>query len=117
MNVTAFEHEQARNYLRKDLSRAFEECFNSRSLQIGDTTGTFQDLVFGPKGILPQGMSHSKRLDGDQITYITPEKDKSTEFSANKNLTHPETFFTPLKVPCSSRNDTLEESNPLHLTY
>jgi hypothetical protein len=42
--------------------------------------------------------------------FVTPEKGGSTDYMSGSKLSNPETFFTPLKVPCSTRNDTLEKS-------
>jgi hypothetical protein len=42
--------------------------------------------------------------------FITPEKGESTKCMSGGKFSNPENFFTPLKVPCSSRNDTLETS-------
>ena len=43
--------------------------------------------------------------------FITPEKGGSTEYMSGSKLSNPENFFTPLKMPLSSRTDTLEKSN------
>lgn len=46
----------------------------------------------------------------DDYQFITPEKGGSSEYMSGGKLNNPENFFTPLKIPCSSRNDTLEKS-------
>lgn len=46
----------------------------------------------------------------DELQFITPEKGGSTDYMSGSKLSNPENFFTPLKIPCSSRNDSLEKS-------
>ena len=41
--------------------------------------------------------------------FITPVKLNDEQKLANK-LTNPEALFTPLKIPCSTKNDSLDKS-------
>ena len=41
--------------------------------------------------------------------FITPVKVNDEQKLANK-LTNPEALFTPLKIPCSTKNDSLDKS-------
>jgi hypothetical protein len=41
MNM-AFDQDQSKNFIRKDLSRAFEECYTSNKLQLGEMSQSLQ---------------------------------------------------------------------------
>lgn len=111
MMQAPFESEQAVNYLRKDLSRAFEECYQGFKMNdhqvpsalMQDQNFSVASPQFGPKTDDPY----------NQTIFTTPRKETTTnsEFYNSEKKSTPEVLFTPLKIPGSSKNDDAYTSN------
>lgn len=115
-----FEHDSTVNYLRKDLSRAFEECYQTNQrLQMNENDQInqgfyYQDITVG--GTKSPTFGQKKSSNDDIVSntmFTTPKRElrgPNDIYSSDYNRASPEGLFTPLRVPGTHKHDTYEES-------